>query len=499
VRTPFERASFVLRHDQTLGTIAERLASIHGDRRLVEEADHGLHLTFTQASKRVNRWAGGIAARVAPGDAVVIATPNGYEQVLLCLAASRAGAIPAPVNSQMSAGEIDHVVRDSGATLVVNRAVEIDGAEPLTNAVPAAPADVAALLYTSGTTGKPKGVELTHRSLVGSIASGVLWPASLRRDEAVFGLPVAHIMGFAAVLGTACAGIPVYFLPSFHPVKVLDAIESRRATMFVGVPAMFRMLLEAGAADRDLRSVRVWMSGADAMPGDLAAAFKRFGATATLPIVGSVGEAAFVEGYGLVESGGGVAIRVSPPMLGVGLGSSIGMALPGYRFKVVDDAGEEVPVGTVGELLVRGPGVLKGYHGDTDATDAALTDDGWLRTGDLARRGTRGFVRFEGRKKDVIKRGGYSVYAVEIEQTLEEHPDVLEAAVVGLPDERQGEVPVAAVRVVSGRNLADLDLGAWAGDHLAEYKVPVRFLAVDSFPRTGTNKIQRREVAGLFD
>ena len=211
--------------------------------------------------------------------------------------------------------------------------------------------------------------------------------------------------------------------------------------MFIGVPAMFRMLLEAGAAERDLRSVRVWMSGADAMPAELATMFKRFGATATLPVIGSVGEAAFIEGYGLVESGGGVAVRVSPPMLGAGLGSSVGMALPGYHFKVVDEAGEEVSVGTVGELLVRGPGVLKGYHGDTSATDAALTEDGWLRTGDLARRGMLGFVRFEGRKKDVIKRGGYSVYAVEIEQALEEHPDVLEAAVVGLPRRASGRGP----------------------------------------------------------
>ena len=221
MRTPFERASFVLRHNQTLGTIAERLASIHGDRRMVEEADHGLHMTFNQASKRVNRWAGGIAQRIEPGEAVVIATPNGYEQVLLCLAASRAGAIPAPVNSQMSRSEIDHVVRDSGANLVINRAVEIDGAEPLTEAVPAEPSDIAALFYTSGTTGKPKGVQLTHHSLVGSIASGAIWPAGLRRDEAVFGLPVAHIMGFTSVFATACAAIPVYFFPSFHPVRVV--------------------------------------------------------------------------------------------------------------------------------------------------------------------------------------------------------------------------------------------------------------------------------------
>jgi acyl-coenzyme A synthetase/AMP-(fatty) acid ligase len=495
----FERAGLVARHDVTLGTLMERLAKVHGNRRMAEEADGGLRLTYAQASKRVNRWAGAIAARTVPGDRVVIATPNGYEQVLLCLAASRAGALPAPVNSEMAVGEVAHVVRDSGATLVVNRATEVDDAEPLTTAVPSGPDDLAALFYTSGTTGKPKGAELTHRGLVGGVAAAAAWPAGLRRDEAVVSLPVSHIMGFAVVLGMACAGIPVFFLPSFNPVKVLDAIESREATMFIGVPAMFRMMLEAGAAERDLSSVRVWGSGADAMPAELAARFKRFGATAKLPIVGAVGEASFFEGYGMVESGGGVAVRFSPPLSGIGLGSSVGMALPGYRFKVVDDTGAEVPVGAVGDLLVRGPGLLKGYHGDADATDAALTADGWLRTGDLARRGSLGFVSFAGRKNDVIKRGGYSVYAVEIEQALEDHPAVLEAAVVGLPDERQGEVPAAAVRLEPGTDLDAIDLGGWLAERVAAYKVPVRFLAVDDLPRTGTNKVQRGEVLRLFD
>src|SRR5205807_147352 len=175
-------------------------------------------------------------------------------------------------------------------------------------------------------------------------------------------------MGFAAILGLACAGIPVYFLPRFRPDEVLDAIESRRASIFIGVPAMYRMLLEAGAEQRDLSSVRAWGSGADAMPSELAAKFKSLGVT-------------------------------------------------------------------------------KGYWGDTVATEAALTDDGWLRTGDLVRRGVLGAVVFEGRKKDVIKHGGYSVYALEVERVLEDHPDVVEAAVVGMPDERKGEIPVAAVRL----------------------------------------------------
>ncbi len=488
----------VVRRDHTLGTIMERLARIHGKHRLVEEAD-GLTLTYAQAAKRVARWAGGIARKVEPGDRVVIVAKNGYEMLLLCLAASRAGAIPVPVNAQMRRDEIDHVVADSGATLTLRSAAEVDGAEPLAKAVPVDPGAVAALFYTSGTTGKPKGVELTHRSLVGQVAMAGALPTSLVfRGEAVLALPIAHIMGFVAVIALACGGIPVYFLPRFHAEAVLDAIETRRAALFIGVPAMYRMLLEAGAAERDLSSVRIWGSGADAMPAELAQQFKQMGATAALPIVGPIGEALFFEGYGMVELGGGAAAKVSPPLLNVGLGESLGFALPGYRFQVVDDDGNDVAPGQVGELLIKGPGVTKGYWGDAAATGATLTDDGWLRTGDLARKGILGSVVFAGRKKDVIKNGGYSVYALEVERALEEHPDILEAAVVGVPDERKGEVPAAVVRLEPGVTFDEAALKAWAKERLAAYKAPVRFVAVDELPRTGTNKVQKKGLLDLF-
>jgi acyl-CoA synthetase (AMP-forming)/AMP-acid ligase II len=147
---------------------------------------------------------------------------------------------------------------------------------------------------------------------------------------------------------------------------------------------------------------------------------------------------------------------------------------------------------------VKGPGVTRGYWGDAAATAATVTEDGWLRTGDLARKGALGMVLFAGRKKDVIKHGGYSVYALEIEQALEEHPDILEVAVVGLPDERKGEIPAAAVRLVPGATFDEDALRAWAADKLADYKVPQRFIVVDSLPRTGTNKVQKTELLDLF-
>jgi acyl-CoA synthetase (AMP-forming)/AMP-acid ligase II len=492
-----DRIDLALGRGLTLGRLMEKVAGAHPGRLLVTEPATGLELTAADAAELVDRWAEGVAARSHLGDRVVIATPNGYEQFLLTLAVSRAGRLPAPVNGQMAPGEIDHVVADSGASLVIRSPDDVASDERFGPAVPADPADIAALFYTSGTTGKPKGAELTHAGLLGGLSLVAAAPTELHRDEIVVALPVAHIYGFAIVVGAACAAIAVHFLPHFNPVAVLDAIEQRRATVFAGVPAMYRMLEEAGAADRDLKSVRLWISGADAMPPDLAHRFKRMGASATLPVIGSVGQAIFAEGYGMVETGGGVAIRVSPPLIPAAIGGSVGMPLPGVRFRVVDEAGDQVSMGAVGELWLSGPGVLKGYHGAPEASASALTDDGWLRTGDLARRGPFGIINFEGRKKDVIKRGGYSVYAVEVEQTLEDHPDVLEAAVVPIPDERDGEVPVAAVRLAPGSDLVDLDLPAWAADRLSRYKQPVRYVAVEELPRTGTNKVQRREVVAL--
>jgi long-chain acyl-CoA synthetase len=492
------KIDLVFRRPATLGTIMSRLAEIHGGGRLVEQAEGGMRCSYHQAAKRVNRWAGAIREKASPGDRVVIATANGYELFLLCLSASRAGCIPVPINPQMRPDEVRHVVEDSAAALVIRSANQVDDGTPMLEAYPAEPDDIAALFYTSGTTGKPKGVELTHRSLVGQITAGALYPARLRRDEALVSLPIAHIMGFVTLLGMAITGIPAYFMPSFRPNEVLDAIEARRITIFVGVPAMYRMMLEAGAEAYDLSSIRIWASGADVMPPDLALRFKRMGATATIPLLGSFGEAVFAEGYGMVEVGGGVAAKVSPPMLNLGLGESLGFSLPNYKMRVVDDDGTDVASGVIGELWVKGPGVLKGYWNAPEATDQVVTDDGWLRTGDLARRGPFGSVVFVGRQKDVIMHGGYTVYSLEVQDALEQHPDVLEAAVTGLDDDRLGEIPVAAVRVAEGSSLTSTELDTWIRDHLAQYKVPRRFVIVDDLPRTGTRKVQKSELKALF-
>ena len=505
-RALVRRAELALRRSVTLADLMAQLAEVHGSATFVtEELAPGRvrTLSYLDAARQVERWSVAVAARSAPGRPVVVATPNGIDQFLVCLAVSRAGGLPAPVNPQMSEAEVDHVIADSGATLVIREALELESGKgsrsaPMLAAHPDA-GDVGALFYTSGTTGRPKGAELSHRALVGQVAAAAAWPFVLRNDEIVMALPVAHIMGFVAVMGPALAGIPIYFLDRFSPTRVLDAIEHRRSSAFIGVPTMYRTLLESGAADRDLTSVRVWISGADVMPADVARRFKSFGATATLPGLGPLGEAAFVEGYGMVEVGGSVAAKISPPLLPIGLGDSLGLSMPGWRLKVADAEGRSVLPGQVGELRLRGPGVLTGYWGDREATDAAITPDGWLRTGDLVRSGPFGTVLFQGRAKAVIKSGGYSVYPLEVEADLEEHPDVLEAAVVGLPDDKLGEVPVAAVRLRPKAKVTGEQLVVWAGVRMAQYKAPRVVVVVDELPRTGTRKVQRDRLLPLFD
>ncbi len=511
-------AALLLGHDPHLGTVMDRLARVFGDRPLVTQpADPktgvlALKLTYREAAARVEQISASIAALTVPGDRVVIAVPNEYRFLLVCLAAARAGCVAVPCNPQMRPAEIDHVIADSGATLVLRTEGDLptgtgDGNRVNAPGAPSAPDDVAALFYTSGTTGKPKGVRLTHAALAGSLR-GLGLPRWLRADEALLGLPVAHIYGFVGYLGLAAFGIASYVLPRFRPVEALDAIEARHPSVFLGVPAMYRLLLEAGAEQRDLKSIRLFASGADGLPDDIARTFQRLGAAACLPIIGPVGEAGFLEGYGMVELAGGALVKLRPPMppgagmLGVAdliAGLGMGVPVPGVSVRIVDDLGNDVSAAGQGELWVKSPSALKGYHGAPDATAAVLTPDGWVRTGDLVRRGPLGSVIFVGRAKDVIKSGGYAVYALEVERVLEEAPGVVEAAVLGVADALMGERVVAVVRVEVGSSVNGEDVRVFASDRLSAYKAPTEVKVVTDLPRTGTEKVQKRELRALFE
>jgi long-chain acyl-CoA synthetase len=489
------RLTLARSRDLTLGTFLERYATVRGSRVLAEEPD-GFRCTYAEAADLVARAAGALQDRIQVGDRVVVRTPNSYRLFLACLAVARAGGVAVPVNPRMADDEIQHVIEDAGSTAQIDDFDTLCEGAPA-SAVPADPESVAVLFYTSGTTGRPKGARLTHRALVGKAGAGAMAPEGLLERGCVTGMPVAHIAGFSVLIALASMGVPCYLLPKFRPTDALDAIEQRRPMMFVGVPAMYRMMLEAGAETRDLSSVRVWSSGADTLPDDIVERFQRLGAAVKLPLLDrAVGRATFVDGYGMVELAGGVAMRVFPPVR-IPIGGLL-RPMGGHQFRIVGDDGDEVPEGDVGELLVRGPGVMRGYHGRDDATAETITDDGWLRTGDLARAHRFGFFELSGRKKDVIKVGGYSVFAVEVERALEEHPAVSEAAVVGLPDARKGEQPAAVIRLVEGATATEEEIRRFAGERLSDYKVPTRVTFVDELPRSGTEKVQKKELLPLF-
>jgi long-chain acyl-CoA synthetase len=245
-----DRVSLVTGRNLTLANLMDRLAAVHTERWMVHEAG-GPDLTFRQAGQRVVDMSASIAARIQTGDRVVLALPNSYDLWLASLAAARAGAVPVPLNgSELTDREIDLVAGDAGAAVVVRSAADLLEGKPA--AAPsephaADPKSVAAIFYTSGTTGRPKGARLTHKGLIGQLGAASLFPSGLRHDEAVFGLPLSHIMGFISALSMAAAGVSAYFLPRFRPDEALDAIESRGASIFIGVPAMYRLMDEAGA------------------------------------------------------------------------------------------------------------------------------------------------------------------------------------------------------------------------------------------------------------
>lgn len=525
------RVLLALRRDLTVANLTDRLADVYGD-RLAFELDRPsvltgtTSLTFRDVERAIARLATALARAGLPlGELVAVAPANGVDFLLTFLAAVRAGGVAVPINPVLKPEEVRTLVElaDAG-TLVTDpatfrrsvrarsklRRVErwfslgaLEGATDVAAAarrvrrpdppLPAAPNTVVAVMYTSGTTGRPKGARLTNEGLLAMLSPAALAPTGLPLTirRAVTALPVAHIMGLSSSVALMLAGITNRMFPYFDAAVILDAMEAGRAEMFVGVPAMYRALLEAGAEERDLTSVRAWASAADVMPRDLAKRFQRMGRLA-----GPV-PALFFEAYGMVELAGAAMAKVIPPGLDLMPKRFAGMPVFPYRVKVVDARGRELPRGRVGELCVRGPGVLEGYHRDPEATGKAL-QGGWLRTGDLARIGPLGAVFFEGRKKEVVKVGGYSVFPVEVEEEIRRHPKVSEAAVLGIEDRAKGEIPVAAVIPVRGAKLAVSELERWAKKEIAAYRRPRRWLVLRTFPRGSTRKVDKAALAKRF-
>jgi long-chain acyl-CoA synthetase len=337
------------------------------------------------------------------------------------------------------------------------------------------------ILYTSGTTGPPKGAELTHANLDGNAEVVTRTLIQVGPGDVVLGaLPLFHSFGQTAAMNASLrGGACLALLPRFDPAAALELMQSLGATVFLGVPTMYAAILNCPQSEEsDLSSLRTCVSGGQSMPVELLRGFEeRFGCK-------------ILEGYGLSETSP-VACQNRPDR--ERKPGSIGIPIEGTEMKIVDEAGKQVETGEVGEILIKGPNVMKGYWRRPDATADAIKD-GWLHSGDIGRTDEDGYFYVVDRIKDLIIRGGYNVFPREVEEVLYEHPDVLEAAVVGIPDPTHGEEIGAAVVLRSGAEVSADQLQQHVKSQLAAYKYPRRIWFLDELPKGPSGKILKREI-----
>ncbi|MGG4195582.1 long-chain fatty acid--CoA ligase [Paenibacillus jamilae] len=341
--------------------------------------------------------------------------------------------------------------------------------------------DLALLQYTGGTTSTPKGVMLTHQNLVANTMQSAAWFYKVKRGEEIFlgALPFFHVFGMTILMNlcTLCRGMNV-LVPKFEPTEMLRIIHKLRPTVFPGAPTMYISLINHPDTDRyDLSSIHTCISGAASLPLEVQEKFEA--------ITGCV----LIEGYGLTEAS---PITHANLLWGKRKNGSIGIPFPDTEAKIVDSyTGEELPQGEVGELVVRGPQVMKGYWNKPEETVTALRD-GWLYTGDLGRQDEDGFFSIIDRKKDLIIAGGFNIYPREVEEVLYEHPCVKEAVVVGVPDSYRGETVKAYIVTRTGTQVTQEELNVWCRERMASFKVPRQYEFRSELPKTIAGKVLRR-------
>jgi fatty-acyl-CoA synthase len=476
------------------------------------------------------------------GDRLSLLAGNRVEFLDVFSACGKTGIVLVPLNTRQTAGELQGILEDAEPRALIYGAGFEETAEDLLRKVkgceavaldssatpgrrrlstfienlPAAPAGAAAespgpedlycLLYTSGTTGKPKGVMVPHRMVAWNAVNTVVsW--QLREDDvSPIYTPLYHAGGLGAFLTPIFAvGGTIVLFAGFDPAEILATIGKERCTVVLGVPTIFRMLQEHPAfASADFSSVRYFISGGAPLPMDVIETWQKRGA-------------AFKQGYGLTEVGVNCfAMSVADSVRKAG---SIGRPMMFTEAKLADPDGRDVPIAEVGELLLRGPHVCAGYYRNPEATAAALDAEGWFRTGDLAKKDADGFFTIAGRKKDMLISGGVNVYPAEIEGVLFQHPGVKDVAVVGVPDEKWGEVGVAFVvrreeqekeeeerdslkvrekERETEREKEKASLAGFVEARLARYKVPREFVFVDSLPRTPYGKVVKGDLRSSY-
>jgi long-chain acyl-CoA synthetase len=488
-----------------LATILTGSAQRHPDRVAIKLDD--IELTYRVLDGATAHIAGLLHKRgFSVSDRVGIMLPNVPYFPVCYFGVLRAGGVVVPMNVLLKRREVAFYLRDSGARLLfawhgfaedAQAGADDAGAEcvlvepgqfertvgeaqPRTEVVERARDDTAVILYTSGTTGTPKGAELSHANLLGNCETARSL-FDLESERVTLGaLPLFHSFGqTCAMNATIKGGGTLTLLPRFEPAKALEIIERDGVNVFEGVPTMYGAILHAPERERfDASSLEVCASGGAAMPVELLRGFEEaFGCK-------------ILEGYGLSETSPVASFNHPDRERKAG---SIGTPIRGVEMKVVDEDDNELPAGEVGEIVIRGPNVMKGYWNRADATKEVLRG-GWLHTGDMAKVDDDGYFFIVDRKKDMIIRGGYNVYPREIEEVLYEHPAVREAAVVGVPDEELGEEIGAAVALKDGAQASADELREHVRSQVAAYKYPRVVWFVEDLPKGPTGKILKREI-----
>lgn len=417
---------------------------------------------------------------VESGDRVALRLPNGPGFVAAWFGGLRLGAVMVPLNPLLAAPEVEERIRLAGSALLVDDEEMLEGAEPEHAIVERDETEPAVILFTSGTSGRAKGAVLTHGSLR-SAADAASTALGLTPEDVVLGAaPFSHVLGQSTgLVGTLSVGASIAIVERFQAEETLSWMTETRTTILLGVPTMCIALCDAARSAAELPAVRIAHVGGAAVPIEVARDFERtFG--------GEVHE-----GYGLTEMSGIATTSYSgqPRKLG-----SVGMPLGQTEMRIVALDGRVVPANEPGEVQFRGPSVIPGYWHDREATEEALAPDGWLSTGDIGYVDDDGYLFLVDRKKDVIIRGGYNVYPREVEEALYAHPDVLEAAVVGVPHPTLGEEVAGLVVARPGATLDPEALRTFVRERVAAYKYPRHILLVDSLPKGPTGKILKREI-----
>ncbi len=474
----------------------------------------GQTLTYEGFNRQVDRLSHGLVRiGLRPRDICVLMMPNSINWALVYYALAKVGAVVLPVNFLYRVGELEHIFKDSGARAFIGHKDYLEypcqvmahlpkmdlriaqGVSPghgfipleelfveegIFHPYPTREDDTWAIIYTSGTTGHPKGAMLTHYNLI----SNAMTVANMRTtdpSDVVLGvLPLYHIYGQTSAFNSSIyQGLTIRLFPHFDAEELFSAIEQEESSILIAVPTVFNRLVELANARPPKRSgLRFCISGGASLPVEVLRRFEeRFHTT-------------IYEGYGLTECS---PVCVENPFGRQTRPGSIGLPIPGFEARIVNDQDEEVPIGEVGELVVRGPGVMKGYLNQPEATAETLRG-GWLHTGDLARMDEDRYIYIVDRKKEMIIRGGYNVYPREIEEILYAHPDVLEAAVVGVPHPDLGEEVAAAIVLRQGAKVTQEDLKQFVKQQVAPYKYPRKIQFVKELPKSHTGKILKRSI-----